>query len=196
MLAALVAVLVALSLPTLAGASTVSPRDLVPLLTRNGVAPDLTIIDVIYAPPLFFEATGLPAPPEMDEQPTLAFMFQETIHDGELPLEVPPAFLLLPGGERIAPYDARVTTEDDHHRVSRLLYPAPDDWMEAMRVEDGRSLLRLIVPRADGTFSPGNMLEWSVPIAVEEGPVPDAAVDPGPVDGTTEPVGAGNEDGA
>lgn len=102
-------------------ADALSPRELVPLLTRRGVAPDLTIIEVIYAPPFFFEATGLHQPPEMEAQPTLAFLFQETVHDGELPPDVPEAFLLLPDGDRLEAYDAGVTAEDEHHRVSRLL---------------------------------------------------------------------------
>ena len=152
-------------------AATMSPRELVPLLTRHGVAPDLTLIEVIYAPPFFFEATGLTQPLEMESQPTLAFLFQETVHDGELPPEVPEAFLLLPGDERIAPYDAGVTTEEEHHRVSRLLFSQPNEWPEAIKDEEGNAVLRLIVPRADGTYTVSNVFEWSVPIEVDGVPV-------------------------
>jgi hypothetical protein len=154
-------------LPTATSAEPLSPRELVPLLTRSGVAPDLTIIEVIYAPPLFFESTGLQPPEEMELQPTLAFLLQETVHDGELPLVAPEAFLLLPEGERIAAYDAGITTEDEHHRISRLLFPRPDEWPEALRDEQGDTVLRLIVPRADGTFTVSSVFEWTVPIEVD-----------------------------
>lgn len=166
-LAALLAGVLVLSSPVgMAKASSISPRELVPLLTRTGVGPDWTILDVTYAPGLFFEVTGIPVPSEMVERATLAFILSETVHDGELPIEVAAAFLLLPDGEIVGPYEARVTAEDPHHRVSRLLFPQPDDWPAAIEDEAGVARLRLIVPDRDGTYSIANTFEWSVPIEV------------------------------
>ena len=147
-------------------AATISPRELVPLLTRSGVGPDWTIIDVIYAPPLFFDATGIPVPDEMDAETTLAFILQETVHDGELPLEVAEAFLLLTDGTRLEPYEARVTADDDHHRVSRVLFTRPDDWPAVIEDDDGMSMLRVVVPQRDGSYSVANTFEWVVPIEI------------------------------
>jgi hypothetical protein len=167
----LAASVVAAAGATAVAADSMSPRELVPLLTRRGVAPDQTILEVIYAPPFFFEATGLQQPDEMEAQPTLAFIFQETVHDGELPLEVPEIFMLLSDDERIAPYDAGVTAVDDHHRVSRVLFPQPSEWPRAIENADGDATLRLIVPREDGSYSVSNIFEWSVPIEIDGAPV-------------------------
>lgn len=165
----------ALALASLVGsvqavaASSISPRELVPMLTRTGVGPDLTIIDVIYAPRLFFDATGIPVPEEMDAQPTLAFILQETVHDGELPLERAQAYLQLPDGERLDPYEDEVTAEDDHHRVSRLLFAQPERWPDVFADASGEPVLRLVVPMRDGSVSVANTYEWSVPIEIETG---------------------------
>ena len=158
--------LIVLAAPA-AGAASLSPRELVPLLTRSGIGPDWQIVDVIYAPPLFFDATGLPVPAEMEAQASLAFILQETVHDGELPIDVAEGFLLLPSGDRVDPYAADVTAEDEHHRVSRLLFMRPDDWPRAFQEEGGTPMLRLVVPRRDGSFSVANTFEWSVPIEIE-----------------------------
>ena len=93
------------------------------------------------------------------------------MHEGELPLEVPDVFLLLPGGERVEPYDAGVTTEDEHHRVSRLLFPQPEEWPGVIEDEDGNAVLRLIVPREDGSYTVSNVFEWTVPIEVDGAPL-------------------------
>jgi hypothetical protein len=156
------------ALSQVTAASTISPRELVPLLTRSGVGPDLTIIDVTYAPPLFFDATGIPVPDEMDAETTLAFILQETVHDGDLPIDVAEAFLLLPDSTRVEPYDARVTAEDPHHRVSRVLFDRPDDWPAVIEDEDGMSMLTVVVPMRDGSISVVNTFEWVVPIEIGE----------------------------
>ena len=173
--------LIALSLllagPTVsAGAADgadISPRELVPLLTRSGIGPDFTLIDVIYAPQLFFDATGIPMPSEFDADRALAFILQESVHDGDLPIAAAEAFLLLPGGERVLPFEARVTADDVHHRVSRLLFDRPDDWPAAIENDSGEPVLRLIVPQRDGSFSVGNTFEWRVPVVVEASTTPE-----------------------
>lgn len=165
--AVLAASLLALATTPAVLGATISPRELVPLLTRSGVGPDWTIVDVTYAPPLFFDATGIPVPDEMDMETTLAFILQETVHDGELPIEEAAAFLLLPGGLTVDPYDARVTAEDDHHRVTRLLFDRPDDWPAALADATGPPVLRLVVPRRDGSYTVANTFEWTVPIEIE-----------------------------
>lgn len=157
-----------LALGSVAGAASLSPRELVPLLTRSGVGPDWTIIDVIYAPQLFFDATGIPVPEDMDPDRSLAFILNESVHEGELPLEPPQAFLLLPDDQRLAPYDARITADDVHHRTSRLLFERPEGWPDALANPDEGPVLRLIVPNRDGSYSIGNTFEWSVPIVVDD----------------------------
>lgn len=168
LLAAMLLVAVSLgAAASTASAASISVRELVPLLTRSGVGPDWSIIDVTYAPPIFFETTGIPVPEEMEAQETLAFILQETVHDGELPIEVAEAYLLLPGKTRVDPYDARVTAEDPHHRVSRLLFPRPLDWPDGLAATDGAPTLTLIVPKRDGSYSVANIYEWTVPIEID-----------------------------
>ena len=154
---------------TAAGASSPvaqppSPRDLATALKRSGVGPAQVAIDLTYAPPMFFEITELVPPPEMSEQPTLAFMLEETVHDGALP-DVPPTVLLvLEDDQRATPYQVLITATDPHHRTTRLLFadpgPRPLDPMDP----GPQRVLTLIVPFADGTVSAGNTFSWRLPL--------------------------------
>ncbi len=141
-----------------------SVRDLIPLLTRRGVGPGESGIDLTYAPQVFFEVTGLAPPAEIGSRPTLAFILAETIHEGDLVSEPPAVFLELEGGERVPPYSALVTAEDPHHRTVRLLFPQPDGWLISSRATGGGDTMRLVVPRHDGTVSAGRIFEWQLPI--------------------------------
>ena len=139
-------------------------QELIPLLTRNGVGPQGAQIDVTYAPPRFFDITGLKRPAEMDSRPTLAFILQQTVHDGDLPIEPPQVFLEPASGDPIAPYSAEVTAEDPHHRTVRLLFPQPDGWDESSAESSVIDTLVVVVPREDGTASVGNTFAWQLPI--------------------------------
>lgn len=141
-----------------------SARDLIPLLTRYGVGPGESGIDLTYAPQAFFEITGLAPPAEMSSRPTLAFIMQETIHEGDLPSEPPPVFLELEGDDRVPPYSAQVTAEDPHHRTVRLLFPRPSGWLTSSGATGSGDAMRLVVPLDDGTVSVGNTFEWRLPI--------------------------------
>jgi hypothetical protein len=144
-------------------------RDLVTIFTRSGVGPDQVEIDLTYAPPLFFEATGLRPPPELGVRPTLAFMLQETVHDGALSGQPAAVLLLLDSGARVDPFDITVTASDPHHRTTRLLFPDPDG-ASASAPTDGPGLtVRLVVPFADGAVSAANTFEWRLPIELEPG---------------------------
>lgn len=140
-----------------------SARELVPLLTRYGVGSGQVGIDITYAPKEFFEITGLGLPPEFDSRPTLAFMMQENVHEGELPPQPASAFLEVEG-DRVPPYSAEVTADDPHHRTVRLLFPQPGGWSLPAGDAAGETTLRVVVPRSDGTASAGNTFEWRLPI--------------------------------
>ena len=139
-------------------------QELVPLLTRYGVGPQGAQIDVTYAPPQFFDITGLRRPAEMDARPTLAFILQQTVHDGDLPNELPQVFLELDNGDQVAPYSAEITAEDLHHRSARLLFPQPDRWDNSSAASSVIDTLRVVVPRKDGTVSTGSTYAWQLPI--------------------------------
>lgn len=139
------------------------------MFTRSGVGPDQVAIDLTYAPPIFFEATGLRPPPELGARPTLVFMLQETIHDGALPDQPPAVLLLLDSGARVDPLDVSVTASDPHHRTTRLLFPDPDGASAPAPTHGAGLTVRLVVPFADGTVSAGNTFEWRLPIELEPG---------------------------
>lgn len=149
------------------GAARPSVRDLVAAFTRSGVGPDQVGIDLTYAPPLFFEVTGLEPPAEASARPTLAFMLQETIHEGALPGGPPTVLLASETGARTAPYDIKVTASDPHHRTTRLLFPDPGEGSTTPQASGREHTLKLVVPFADGTVSAGNTFVWRLPIDLE-----------------------------
>jgi hypothetical protein len=136
-------------------------RDLIAALTRTGIGPDLVAIDLTYAPPIFFDVTGLQPPPEAGTRPTLAFMLQETVHDGAVSGAPPSVFQISEAGARISPYDVRVTASDPHHRTTRLLFPGAEGSTAAA---DEPAILTLVIPRSDGSVSEANTFEWRLPI--------------------------------
>lgn len=142
-------------------------QDIIASFTRTGVGPDQVVIDLTYAPPLFFEATGLEPPAEAGTRPTLAFMLQETVHEGALPDEPPTVLLALDAGARTAPYDIRVTASDPHHRTTRLLFPDPGEGSTASQTSGREHTLKLVVPFADGSVSAGNTFVWQLPINLD-----------------------------
>ena len=144
-----------------------SVRDLMAALTRSGVGPDQVAIELTYAPPLFFEVTGLERPEEASARPTLAFMLQETVHDGAISKEPPTVLVVLDSGERARAYDIKVTAEDPHHRTTRLLFPGTGDGPAALEAPDPQTALRLVVPFTDGTVSAGNTFVWQLPINLD-----------------------------
>ncbi len=142
-------------------------RDLMAALTRSGVGPNQVAIELTYASPLFFEVTGLAPPAETSSRPTLAFMLQETVHDGVLPNEPPAVFLVLETGAPVGPYDVKVTATDPHHRTTRLLFPDSADGSTTSEKASQEHTLKLVVPFADGTVSAGNTFVWRLPIELE-----------------------------
>lgn len=146
------------------GAQRPSPRDLATALKRTGVGPDQVVIDLTYAPPMFFEITELVPPLEMSEQPTLAFMLEETVHDGLLPDAPPTVLLVLEDDERATPYQVLITATDPHHRTTRLLFADPGSRpLDPMDPGPERVLI-LVVPFADGTVSDANTFAWRLPL--------------------------------
>ncbi len=148
-------------------AGSPSLRDLMAALTRSGVGPDQVALELTYAPPLFFEVTGLEPPGEASARPTLAFMLQETVHDGALSEEPPEVLLVLDSGARANPYDIKVTAEDPHHRTTRLLFADSGEALPASQAPGSQQALRLEVPFADGTTSAGNTFKWKLPINLD-----------------------------
>ena len=156
----------ALPVETVAGSDEpsvgLSIRELLPLLSRYGVGPQETGIDLMYAPPQFFELTGFERPLEAGARPTLVFILQETIHEGDLEVALPSVFLQVGDAAQSAPYLTRVTAEDPHHRTSVLLFLEPSAMRDGLL--HGVELVRLMVPMADGTVSVANTFEWQLPI--------------------------------
>ncbi len=150
-------------------AQRLSPRDLVTAFKRSGVGPDQVAIDLTYAPPIFFETTGLVPPPEITERPTLAFMLEETVHDGDLADAPPTVLLMLETGEQALPYGVQITATDPHHRTTRLLFADPGPRSPDPMDPGPERTLTLVIPFADGTVSAGNTFEWRLPIDLAAG---------------------------
>ncbi len=117
---------------------------------RAGSGPRGTEVDITYAPEEFFLATGQTVPSGVRSSRELVFIYNESVHDGELPPSA--AVVLLDATEqRVAPLAATVITEGGHHRSTRLVFP-----------NNGKpaTALTLLVLADDGTPTPGGELTW------------------------------------
>lgn len=139
-------------------------QELIPILTRYGIGPNHIGVDLIYAPRLFFDVTGLERP-EGDE-PVLLFVLEESIHDGDLGKISPEptsTFLVLDDGSRVAPIETTMVTGDPHHRTSRVTFELPAGWTEKL-AEGAPLVIRVVAPMEDGSVSIGNTFEWQLPL--------------------------------
>ncbi len=136
---------------TSADAQPATPSEIVSAYTRFGGGPNDTDVELTYTPPAFYRALGEDPPAEIRARDTLAFLFGERVHDGELP---PPATVALigPRGEQVSPSRVTVVTDGGHHRTTRLLFPI---------VPGALSEVTLVVLGGDGVPAPG-AYTWAV----------------------------------
>lgn len=144
-------------------------QDIMPPLTRSGVAPGGIETDVTYAPTLFFQVSGQQLPASARLRPTLIFFLQENIHEGAMPSAPPAATLSIDGGASTQAYASTIVSDDVHHRITRLQFAATTAG-EAAIAEGERHTLTLVLPAKDGSVAKGGTLTWRVPV-----PVPAAA---------------------
>ncbi|MBI2166236.1 MAG: hypothetical protein HYU29_07550 [Chloroflexi bacterium] len=150
-------------------------RELLPVLTRGGNGPGTADVDVVYAPPLFFQVIGEQLPASSVERPTIIFVMEEADHQHDIGLapEPPQVFLRLDRGERVEPYEVTVLDTDGFmHRTSRVLFPLPPN-IDPERLNQESHTLTLTVPvssEAESTFT------WQLPLEL-----------PGEVTSTTVP---------
>jgi cytochrome c-type biogenesis protein len=135
---------------------------LYPLLLRMGDGPRGTSADVIYAPPILFQAQGIEVPRETLERPTLIFRLVEADHEHELGLtaEPPQAVVRLDGGGAIAPYQVSVIAVGEGHRTADYFFPMPEG-MSQGTLDRGAHSLTFAFPVETGgesTFS------WRLPL--------------------------------
>jgi hypothetical protein len=117
-------------------------------------------VDITYAPEAFFRATGQDVPPAVRSLRELIFIYNESVHDGELPLSAS-VVLVDASGRYVQPTSASVVTEGGHHRSTRLVFPHDGQPVES---------LTLLVLANDGTPVPGGELTWvlaGAPAAVQ-----------------------------
>lgn len=130
-------------------------RELLPVVMRfETVRSDLDLA-VIYTPPLYYRVVEQKPPAVSQTQPSAVFVLQESSHIDGL-LERPDVFLLGPDGERIAPFDTWLVSEDPHHRSTRFTFPV-----------DGGALgerVTVVVPGEDGSVA--TSFVWDLPLLV------------------------------
>jgi cytochrome c-type biogenesis protein len=114
------------------------------------------LIEVLYTPDWYYDWSGRAAPSV--EEPTLAYLVFETIHEGELTPQLPSLTLFSDFGPiQAAPAD--VVTTSSHHRVTQVLLPAQD--AEGRDLLDGERGAMTIELRWQMDV---NELSWDLPL--------------------------------
>lgn len=146
-------------------AGSLTVRDLLPVLTRHQPSANEDY-EITFMPPLFFEVMRQPPPPESLLPRTAIFVLQESVHDGELPLDPPQVFMRLPDGGRIAPAEVRVVTDGVHHRSTRLVFSGIAGLADLLDPEAASTTITLqVVPRDGDTRAVGAFV-WQLPLNV------------------------------
>lgn len=128
---------------------TATPGELMALYTRTGSGPYGTEVDVTYAPAAFFRATGQEVPSGVKANRDLVFIYNESVHEGEIP-PTSPLVLVSDSGDYVQPNSMALITEGGHHRTTRVVFPQ----------SGRRESMTLLVLRADGSPAPGGELTW------------------------------------
>ncbi|GAC1323870.1 MAG: hypothetical protein NVSMB2_21740 [Chloroflexota bacterium] len=96
---------------------------LMQVLQRSVVAPNATNLEITYAPPVFFEATGRQAP---SDGKSLVFYLQEDTHIDALDT-MPTRFTVsIDGQGQYAPTSGNILSDSGHHRQSMFEFAQPD----------------------------------------------------------------------
>jgi cytochrome c-type biogenesis protein len=137
------------------------------LLTRTTFGVGEAQVDMLYAPPRFFEVTDR-SDAVRDYRPDLyhVFLVTETTHIDDLPEVLPDARLFVDDRE-IASYDVEGPLLVYHHRVLTVRFPRFDAGGEPI-VDDSSRELRL---ELDNTWDPGGgtrVASWQLPIEYPE----------------------------
>lgn len=120
--------------------------------TRTGSGPYGTEIDITYAPAAFFVATGQEVPSGVRTSRELVFIYNESVHDGEI-LASAPVVLVDATGRYVQPTSAVLITEGGHHRSTRVVF-----------AQDGKPprSVTLLVLTSDGLPAAGGELTWTL----------------------------------
>lgn len=166
-------------------AAKLTVQQIIPPLTRSGVAPTGVEVDATYAPQVFFQVTGRDLPAVARSKPSLVFFLQESVHEGFLPAAPPTALLRVDSAARVAPYAIATLSADDHHRLTRLLFPATA--AGGSRIAEGDAhTFAIVLPDKHGAVSEDGTLTWRVPVAL-----PTAAAAPKTEEGAAREAASG-----
>ena len=136
--------------PAAGGSAALTPGQVLPALERSLSAPNDVTLEVTYAPPLFFQVTGQPAPAGS----ALTLFLQEDTHIDAL-ADMPPRFYLVVDGKgQFFPTEGGILSNSGHHRTSRFLF-APGS------VPEARSSLAAIFLFEDGSKATA---QWELPL--------------------------------
>ncbi len=146
--------------------TALTPEQVRQILVRNGAGADNVAIDALYAPPWYFKWNNRQAP--TTDKPILVFFLFETIHEGVLPTDPPPAILKI-DGQQFNSLNATVLSTAEHHRVTQVLFPALDDNGSPLLTQSARNITLLLpingAVSEDGTFS------WDLPLPYGAGAI-------------------------
>jgi cytochrome c-type biogenesis protein len=150
-----------------------SPSEMLAILMRSTTGANDTSLDVLYAPPWYFEWNHR-APPATD-RPALVFYLFENIHTSTLAPELPTAVLDV-DGRQFEPLSVTLYSEAPHHRISQVLFAALDP-TGAPLLTDRTRRLSLILP-TEGVMSAGSTVTWDLPLPYGAGAVGAASTPP------------------
>ena len=153
-------------------------KALLTFLTRTGVGPNRTLLEVVYAPPMFLQAAGEEVPPASQKRPTAIFSLLEENYDHHSDFISPDpigALLRLDKGEAVEPYEATILVENHGYRRSLFLFPLPAG-MDPERLNQERHTLTFIIPLESGEQS---IFTWELPLRLRgESPQPSSLDEP------------------
>ncbi len=150
-----------------------SPSEMLAILIRSATGPNDTSVDVLYAPPWYFEWNHR-TPPATD-RPVLVFFLFENIHASTLAPELPIAWLDV-DGRRFEPLSVALYSEAPHHRISQVLFAALDA-TGAPLLTDRTHRMSLTLPM-EGVVSAGSTVTWDLPLPYGAGAIGAAPTSP------------------
>ncbi|PJF41571.1 MAG: hypothetical protein D6737_01000 [Chloroflexi bacterium] len=139
--------------------AALTPNEVGEILLRNGVGPNDTALDILYAPTWYFDWNQRTLPDTTE--PVLAFFVMETIHSGQL-IDEPPQALLQVDDKLLEPLRSEVVSDAPHHRVSQVLFNLFDADGKPYITDDSEQIT-LVTP-IDGLISSGNTYRWDLPL--------------------------------
>ncbi|MBI4302059.1 MAG: hypothetical protein HY664_05595, partial [Chloroflexi bacterium] len=139
-------------------------KELFPLLVRFSSGSRGTEVEAFYAPPIYFQASGVEVPKVSLERSTIVFFLAEADHQHEVGLtpEPPRTLLRLDGGDPIEPYQVTVLNNAFDHRTSQLLFYMSEGMSQEL-LDKGEHTLSLALFLESGGES---VISWHLPLAL------------------------------